>query len=192
MALRISNQFILIGAMESEDLIALGYRARREQRPDDAEAAFAEAARLAEEAGDRLPLARALTGVGQMARDAGRVEIALAHYRSAVEILRALDDPLLMAHTVRHVGDILRQLGQPEKACGHYEEALAIYRGHLETPPLDLANTLAGYARTRDDLHDIEAAAALWLKARDLYASVDVQAGVAEADRWLSSHRAAG
>jgi tetratricopeptide (TPR) repeat protein len=176
--------------MEVEELIAAGYRARREQRPDAAEAAFIEAARLAEEAGERLLLARALTEVGRMARDAGRGQDALAHYSSAVEVLRALDEPLRLAHTVRHVGDILRQWGQPEKACGCYDEALAIYRADGGTPPLDLANTLAGYGRTRDDLRDIEAAAALWQEARDLYASLGLQAGVDEADRRL--HRAAG
>ena len=178
--------------MEADELIEAGYQARRNQRPDDAEAAFAEAARLAEGAGDRLLLARALTGVGQMTRDAGRGEAALAHYTLAVDLLRSLDEPLRLAHTVRHVGDILRQLGQPEKACGCYDEALAIYRGNFAAPPLDLANTLAGYARTRADLQEKEPAAALWLEARDLYASLDLQAGVAEADRWLRLHRAAG
>jgi tetratricopeptide (TPR) repeat protein len=178
--------------MEPEDLIAAGYEARREQRAGDAEVAFAEAARLAEAAGDRRLLARALTGMGQMARDGGRGTDALEYYRAAVAQLRGLDEPLRLAHTVRHVGDILRQQGQPEDACGCYEEALVIYRGRGETPPLDLANTLAGYARTRGDLRDTEAAVALWLEARDLYAAANVQAGVAEAERWLQIHRAAG
>jgi tetratricopeptide (TPR) repeat protein len=178
--------------MDAEDLIAAGYRARREQRPDDAEAAFAEAARLAEETGDRLLLARALTGMGQMARDAGRVQDALARYSSSVDLLRTLDEPLRLAHTVRHVGDILRQLGRPEDACGCYDEALAIYRGHSATPPLDLANTIRGYALARGDLQETGSATALWAGARDLYASLDLQAGVDEADRWLRLQRAAG
>ena len=178
--------------MEADELIEAGYRARRNQRPYDAEAAFAEAARLAGEAGDRLLLARALTGVGQMTRDAGRGEDALAHYSLAVDLLRSLDEPLRLAHTVRHAGDILRQLGQAEKACGCYDEALAIYRGDRATPPLDMANAIAGYARTRADLQEMEAAAALWGEARDLYASLDLKAGVAEADQWLRLHRAAG
>ena len=178
--------------MEAEELIAAGYQARREQRPDDAEAAFAQAALMAEAGADALLLARALTGMGQMARDRGLGQSALAHYRSATDLLRGLEEPLRLAHTVRHVGDILRQLGQPERARGCYDEALAIYRGHSATPPLDLANTIRGYALVRGDLHESESATALWGEARDLYASLDLQAGVAEADRWLNSHRAAG
>jgi tetratricopeptide (TPR) repeat protein len=168
--------------MEAEDPIAAGYRARGEQRPDDAGTAFAEAARRAQAAGDRLPLARALTGMGQMARDRGEGQTAPAHYSLAVDLLRAFDEPLLLAQTVRHVGDILRWQGQPEKACACYDEALRIYRAHDATPPLDLANTLAGYARTRSDLREMESAAALWIEARDLYASLDLQAGVDDAN----------
>lgn len=139
-----------------------------------------------------LIAARALIETGRKARDTGDGEAALAHYRSAVEVLRTLDEPLRLAHTVRHVGDILRQNGQPETACACYEEALAIYRAHGATPSLDLANAIAGYARARADLQETEKAAALWVEARDLYASLSLQAGVDEANRWLQLHRAAG
>jgi tetratricopeptide (TPR) repeat protein len=133
-----------------------------------------------------------LIAAGYQARTERRPDDALAHYSSSVDLLRTLDEPLRLAHTVRHVGDILRQLGRPEEACGCYYEALAIYRGHGATPPSDLANTIRGYALARGDLHETESAEALWIEARDLYASLDLQAGVDEADRWLRLHRAAG
>jgi len=69
-------------------------------------------------------------------------------------------------------------------AC--YHEALGIYRSHAETPPLDLANAIRGLAILKSDTADAEAARALWEEARDLYAAVNVKAGVAESNRRLA------
>lgn len=100
-------------------------------------------------------------------------------------ILRTLDDPLRLAHTVRHVGDIFQSQGA-ELAGPFYAEALAIYRGNDSTRPLDLANTVAGYARFNEEHGEAGEAITLWQEARSLYASVDVQAGVKEAGERLA------
>jgi tetratricopeptide (TPR) repeat protein len=78
------------------------------------------------------------------------------------------------------VADILRGLKQTDKALLCYEEALAIYRRHEETPPLDLANAIRGYALLKGDLGDTEEATFMWHEAMALYAESGVEAGVAE------------
>jgi hypothetical protein len=63
---------------------------------------------------------------------------------------------------------------------------LSLYRGHPETLPLDLANTIRGLAILKQDQGDLEQSRALWEEARDLYASLHVDAGVNESARRLS------
>jgi tetratricopeptide (TPR) repeat protein len=119
------------------------------------------------------------------ARRDGRLDDAKRHYQEAAELYRADGDVLRLAHTIRHLGDIHRGEGHPELAGPCYEEALALYRGHEHTPPLDLANTLRGYGILEHDTGNLAHAKALWEEARDLYAAVDVQPGVAEGNRRL-------
>ena len=64
-----------------------------------------------------------------------------------------------------------------------YREALAIYRRNERTPPLDLANALRGFALLKGRSAE---ANALWQEARDLYAAVGVEAGVAESSGRLA------
>ena len=92
-------------------------------------------------------------------------------------------DPLRLAHTVRHVGDILREDKQLEPAGPCYREALEIYRAHEDTPPLDLANAIRGYALLKAETGERQDAIALWQEAGELYAQVHVEAGVAESER---------
>jgi tetratricopeptide (TPR) repeat protein len=165
-----------------ETLLHEGYRARREDRLAEAKDCFAEAVDLSRTVGDEAALAKALTGLGQIDRDLGETDAALSHYEDAVVICRTLNDPLRLAHTVRHVGDILRNRGKLGLAAPCYEEALGIYRRHEETPPLDLANAIRGYALVKAGTGDKEEAVELWLEAGGLYAAVGVQAGVAESE----------
>jgi tetratricopeptide (TPR) repeat protein len=173
-----------VGMMGStrETLLRQGYQARRNDRPADAKACCTEAVGLSGAADDRALLAQALTGLGQIERDLHETRSALRHYEDAVAIYRTLDDPLVLAHTVRHVGDILRNQGSLEQAAPHYKEALEIYRSHEETPPLDLANAIRGYALLKTGTGDKEEAAKLWQESGGLYAAVGVQAGVAESE----------
>jgi tetratricopeptide (TPR) repeat protein len=163
-------------------LIKQGYQARREHCPDEARRCFAEAVTLCRKGSDRGVLAQALTGLGQIERDLHRNAAALECYEEAVEICRTLDEPLRLAHTVRHVGDILRHFGQFQQAESCYKEALEIYRNHEETPPLDLANALRGFALLKGELGPPEEAKQLWQEAKGLYALVEAQAGVDESD----------
>src|SRR5215469_1117849 len=168
------------------DLLTEGYRARHEHRPVDAERNFAQAAELSRASGDQKALARSLAGLGQIKRDQDEMFEARRHYEDAVSACRKADDPQLLAHTVRHLADTLRKLGNPLPAEAAYEEALSIYRSHDLTRPLDLANTLRGFALLKSDPAQVAAARKLWQEAKELYATIGGDAGVAESDRQLA------
>jgi tetratricopeptide (TPR) repeat protein len=170
----------------TETLLKQGYQARSDNRPAQAKDRFAEAIDLCKRTGDQAMLARALTGLGQIERDLHETTAALGHYEDAVAICRTLDDPLILAHTVRHVGDILRNQKKLELAAICYSEALAIYRRHAETPPLDLANAIRGFALLKASTGAKEEAAKFWQEAGVLYAAVGVEAGVAESERQVA------
>jgi tetratricopeptide (TPR) repeat protein len=175
---------------DAETLLAEGYRARREGRSGDARVQFAEAVEQARRAGDRAPLALALAGLGQIERDLGQTGAALECYGEAVRILRTLDLPLRLAHTVRHEGDILQGAGRPGAAIPCFVEALDIFRKHPETPPLDLANTLRGFALARSAAGARKEAVLLWQEAGEIYAAAGVEAGVSESERQVAQLRA--
>ena len=169
-----------------DKLINQGYQARREHCLDDARLRFAEAVDLCRESGDHALLAQALTGLGQITRDLHQDDIAIKHYEEAVALYRTLDRPLVLAHTVRHVADILRGQEKYLMAANLYEESLQIYRNHSQTYPLDLANAIRGYAILKGDTGHTQEAKQLWLEAKNLYAQLNVQAGVTEADSQIA------
>jgi tetratricopeptide (TPR) repeat protein len=160
--------------------IANGYQARRDHRLDEARNCFSRALHLCGASDDKLHTAQAHAGMGQIERDRKNTGAALMHYQVAVELFRKQDVPLKLAHTVRHVADILLAAGNLEPARRHYEEALTIYSGHEETPPLDLANTLRGYALLMEKTGETEEATMLWQQTQALYEQLGIEAGVAE------------
>ena len=144
-----------------------------------------DAVALARKAQDPMQLAKTLTALGQIERDLHHSDEAVRHYEEAVAIYRASDAPLALAHTIRHVGDIHRQEEHPKLAQPCYVEALAIYRAHAETSPLDLANTIRGFALLKEALGEMQEAKTVWEEARNLYASENVEEGVKESSRRL-------
>jgi tetratricopeptide (TPR) repeat protein len=164
-------------------LIAEGYRARQEQRPQEARQCFADAVELCRHGHDRVLLAEAFAGLGQTERDLGNIEAALPHYEAAVSLIRSLDDPLWLAHTLRHVGDILQDQGLYTAASPYHEEALALYRADDEAGLLDVANAARGFGTLNESIGRQSEATALFEEARALYVSADVGAGVEECER---------
>lgn len=101
-------------------------------------------------------------------------------WKLAVAGLRHGGDGLRLAHAVRHLADAYCYAGHTTLAEPCYEEALSIYRNRDDGKPLDVANALRGFAVLKDAAGDTEEAQRLWQDAHDLYASVDVPAGIAE------------
>lgn len=167
-------------------LITQGYEARREHRSADAKRIFTEAIDLCRKADDPRGLARALSGLAQIERDLRDFERARPLYEEAVSIYRSSNDRPNLAHTVRHLGDILRHQGRLELAEPCYLEALQIYRNEVEAAPLELANTIRGFALLKGENGETKEALSLWEEAKKLYATVNVQAGVAESDRQIA------
>lgn len=172
--------------MSRDDLIRLGYQARREGRLAEARELFSESVRTCRENDDWDALASSIVGLGQIERDLRDTEAAIQHYREAVEIYRRGPDRLRLAHTIRHLADIYRGHGALDLARPLYEEALSIYRNDPGTPPLDLANAIRGFALLQGNARESEAAKTLWQEARILYASMNVQAGVQESETQIS------
>ena len=108
-------------------------------------------------------------------------ESSQEHYRQAGEIYRSLGNPL--KNTIRHAADLLREQKRLDEAEVLYVESLEIYRRQKDTPPLDLANAIRGFALLKEDVGDRKEALSLWLEARDLYQLTGIEAGVSESDR---------
>ena len=130
--------------------------------------------------------AQRLIEKGYAARNEGNLPLALSLYKEAADAFRRIGEPLRLAHTIRHVADIQRRMNLLELAQANYTEALAIYQPESDANPLDVANTLRGFALLSEATGDIPAARTMWTEARQLYSAVQVQAGVEEADCRLS------
>jgi tetratricopeptide (TPR) repeat protein len=170
-----------------QELFARGYKARRENRIADSRAVFIQAVRSAAEEGDRPSLAEALCGLAQAERDIGNLQAAGHHYAGAATLYREIGPRERLAYAIRHEADVLREESQPTEAETLYLEAATIYREQGDEAALDLANTLRGLALVTESLGKPDAAKSLWQEARQLYAKCNVQAGVAECDKKLSS-----
>lgn len=167
-------------------LLNQAYQARKENRLADAKRDLIEAVELCRRTGALSELAQALTRLGQIQRDLNQREAALKLYEEAAAIYRANGENLKLAHTVRHLGDIHREQGERVLADRRYREALELYRSDEETTPLELANTLRGFAILKGDMGEVENASALWHEARNLYAAANVEAGVTESSQQLT------
>jgi tetratricopeptide (TPR) repeat protein len=171
---------------EIQTFLDQAQQARLEHRPGDARPHLEEAVRLCRESTDPLLLARALTALGQIERDLSHPEGALHHYEEAAAIYRAAGEELRYAHTIRHIGDIHRQEKRPAPAEPCYRAALEIYRAHPQPDALDVANAIRGYALLKEETGEPLQAIGLWKEARELYAKVKVEAGVAESTRRIA------
>ena len=169
--------------MSIDELIQLGYQARRASQPEEALRHFKQAVDESRKQNAQSYLAQALKGQGQIERDQRQVALAITRYEEAAAIERTLADPLRIAHTIRHLGDMHSDSTIAEP---YFVEALQIYRAHPEANPLDVANALAGYARLKAKTGPNDQALALFIETRDCYATLEIQAGVDECNRRIA------
>ncbi len=116
----------------------------------------------------------------------GHSQDAAAFAAEALAVARQSNDPLLVAYALRHTADICAKTGLFDQAAIEITEAIRIYREHGAEHALDLANALRISA-----LNAERRAQAAWHEAENLYASVEVQAGVNGAQHHLQHLTAA-
>jgi tetratricopeptide (TPR) repeat protein len=133
-----------------------------------------------------MPTAAESIAKGKQARAEGHLDAARAHYAEAAEIYSREGNRLAYAHTIRHIADMYRIEDKHAEARPLYEEALEIYRSNLDTKLLDLANTVRPYAQLNEAIGNLETARQYWQEARNLYASLRLEAGVTECDAHLA------
>ena len=146
---------------------------------------LAEAVAFCRAAGANRELVAALGKLGHAEEEAGRDDDALACYEEAVAVARRAGHPLPLAHAVRHLGDLHRKAGRLAEAEACYTEALALYGGQDDPPVLDYANALRPMAILNETLGRTDNARILWRRARELYAAIPVEEGVAESTEHL-------
>ncbi|MDE0036722.1 MAG: tetratricopeptide repeat protein [Gammaproteobacteria bacterium] len=180
---------------EALDLMDRAWRTRYrafQQRPDSEEdlqrviasvhADLEKAVAICRDVGAKRELSMALGKLGHVVEDA---EAKLGCYVEAVAAARECGDAMQIAHSVRHLGDVHRNAGRRAEAKGCYNEALNLYRSEASAPPLDVANAVRPMAILKADLGERKEALGLWREARELYATVGIEEGVEEADRWI-------
>lgn len=117
----------------------------------------------------------------------GKTGDARNSYARAAALSRESGEPLLQAYALRHLSDLDRAADHLEQALAHAEQAAALYSANGQGASLDMANALRLKARALDSLRRTGPAQTAWRTARDLYATADVEAGVAECDARLDA-----
>jgi tetratricopeptide (TPR) repeat protein len=126
---------------------------------------------------------------GVEARKKRDLAAARAHYAEGAKLHSEQGEVLAYAHAIRHVADMYQEETNLAEAKPLFEDALKIYRSNLHTRVLDLANTVRPYALLQEMLGDADSARELWLEARNLYASLRIDAGVANCEEHLARFR---
>ena len=135
-----------------------------------------------------MTTATALIEDGRKARAENRLDEARRLYAEAAALYQSEKNPLAYAHTIRHIADMFLGESRLSEALPLYEESLALYRANLNTRLIDLANTVRPYALLHEQLGNLEVARQLWQEARNLYASLRIEAGVKECDSHLNRY----
>lgn len=107
-----------------KDALERARACKKEQRMDEAEAGYIEAAKLARANEDLAALAHALRHISDLARERGAIEEASAHAKEAAHIYRRSPDRLGLANAIR-----LQALSaaHPEEARTYWREARDLY-----------------------------------------------------------------
>lgn len=167
---------------ELNEHLRLAVEARRAARPEEAWQHLVAAETITRSTGRRRALVTTLAGMAQLYRDAGDAASALPLFEEAITHCQQLRDPHLLAHALRHLGEVHLDLRHFDRAQQHLREALDLYRTQPGAAPLDLANAVRPLAICLGRQGADDESRELWVEARDVYASLSLEAGVAECD----------
>ncbi|WP_246201373.1 AfsR/SARP family transcriptional regulator [Streptomyces alboniger] len=130
-----SHDAALAAARRAEDhsgeallLIGLGQLRYEQDRFDESQDYFRQAAGRCAELGDARGRAAALAGLGSALREAGRLRSALDVLAQAVEGFRGLHDDPGLGLSCRFAGTVHLELGEHEEAFALLDESLRAYR----------------------------------------------------------------
>ncbi|MEU7644923.1 AfsR/SARP family transcriptional regulator [Streptomyces huasconensis] len=130
-----SHDAALAAARRAEDrsgeallLIGLGQLRYEQDRFDESQAYFRQAAGICAELGDARGRAAALAGLGSALREAGRLRAALDVLTRAVEGFRGLKDDPGLGLSCRFAGTVHLELGEHRAAFDLLDESLRAYR----------------------------------------------------------------
>jgi tetratricopeptide (TPR) repeat protein len=163
------------GRERAEALMLMGEHTLLQERRSQAQIAFEEARRLADQLGDEQLSARAHLGLGDIHRHEGRLPEAAQLYQEAKRL--AGGDPELLQRVLIRRGDLFRAKSDPERALDDYTRAAEEY-AKLGLPIRE------GWARLRMAQVGAEGAAE---QAHMLFKAADHAAGVAASDA-ISGH----
>ena len=121
----------------------------------------------------------------QILRDEDRIEEAKKTLDEAASILLPITSAQRRAHIIRHQADIAAEMGLLSESFVHYEAALSIYRRDSLTNPMDLANTLRGFALLKERWKEVQEAKKMWREAKEIYSSFGIEEGVKECNAHL-------
>lgn len=155
--------------------------ARSSGEPSDAELLYKEAAAQAA-LDETVERAEALTGIAQARRDKSDRTGAAIYYAEAITLLRNANAQIPLAHALRHAAEVRSEMQEYGVASVQIDEAIRIYRAFEIPVPLQLANALRVSA-----LNDERQARDSWSEALTLYDASNVQPGVDESRRHLTS-----
>ncbi len=164
--------------------------------PQEARAAFAEAAGIYRALNLPAELANALSRQARIERDAKDWDQALMYQTEALAIQRTLNDKHALAQALRHVADILGDAGRHSEATPYSHEMLTSFRSLSDVAPLEMANAVRSAAEHERHVGQTDESRRLWTEARERYAALDAEflaltgkhenPGVREADRRLA------
>lgn len=160
------------------------YLGDREQALDH----YTRALQIQRELGNEVWEGYTLRDIGWVHDLRGEPRVALEHYTLANEIGLKLKDPRLQAMASQGMGRALRALGEPREAAVQSERAVRFFQEAGSA--LGEINSLVDLGLAHQDLSDLQRAAELFYRARDLsrqrktlVAEANTQAAVARLER---------
>jgi len=169
-------------------LLGEAWKKRREGSYDEARQLAEEAKGLSE---DYEVQGRAFHVFMQLESDNDNYARALELCRQSLAEYEKSGNTDKIAFATRHVADLQYKLGNVDESETSYREAIGLYRSVEGATPGQVANALRGFAVLREAQGHASEAIEAWEEAKGLYASLDIQAGVDEANTKIAALRAA-